>query len=126
MLIQRQTSLTANIVAFCRYLRTEGFHISATEEADALRAVELMEAFQTPELLRGSLHAVLVRTPAQSERFDGLYDYYWQQLEKAVNSKQAEQGREQPKRSKPKPQEPQFEALKDWLFGKQNQEEDDC
>ena len=124
MLIQRQTSLTANIVAFCRYLRTEGFHISATEEADALRAVELMEAFQTPDLLRGSLHAVLVRTPAQSERFDGLYDHYWQQLEKAVNSKKAEQGREQPKRSKPKPQEPQFEALKDWLFGKQNQEEE--
>jgi uncharacterized protein len=124
MLIQRQTSLTANIVAFCRYLRTEGFHISATEEADALRAVELMEAFQTPELLRGALHAVLVRTPAQSEHFDGLYDYYWQQLEKAVNSKQAEQGRKQPKRSKPKPQEPQFEALKDWLFGKQNQEEE--
>ncbi len=124
MLIQRQTSLTANIVAFCRYLRTEGFHISATEEADALRAVELMASFQTPELLRGSLHAVLVRTPAQSERFDGLYDHYWQQLEKAINSKQAEQGREQPKRSKPKPQEPQFEALKDWLFGQQNQEEE--
>jgi uncharacterized protein len=124
MLIQRHTSLTANIVAFCRYLRTEGFHISATEEADALRAVELMEAFQTPELLRGSLHAVLVRTPAQSERFDGLYDTYWKELEKAVNSKQAEQGRKQPKRNKPKPQEPQFEALKDWLFGKQNQEEE--
>jgi uncharacterized protein len=124
MLVQRQTSLTANIVAFCRYLRTEGFHISATEEADALRAVELMESFQTPELLRGSLHAVLVRTPAQSARFDGLYDYYWQQLEKAVNSKQAEQGREQPKRAKPKPQEPQFDALKDWLFGKQNQDEE--
>ena len=124
MLIQRQTSLTANIVAFCRYLRTEGFHISATEEADALRAVELMEAFQTPELLRGSLHAVLVRTPAQSERFDGLYDRYWKELEKAVNSKKTEQGREQPKRNKPKPQEPQFEALKDWLFGKKNHEEE--
>lgn len=124
MLVQRQTSLTANIVAFCRYLRTEGFHISATEEADALRAVELTQAFETPELLRGSLHAVLVRTPAQSARFDGLYDNYWQQLEKAVNSKQAEQGREQPKRAKPKPQEPQFEALKDWLFGKQNQDEE--
>jgi uncharacterized protein len=124
MLIQRQTSLTANIVAFCRYLRTEGFRISATEEGDALRAIELTESFHTPELLRGSLHAVLVKTPAESVKFDGLYDYYWQQLEKAVNSKQAEQGREQPKRNKPKPQEPQFDALKDWLFGKQNQEEE--
>ncbi len=124
MLVQRQTSLSGNIVAFCRFLRTEGFAISATEEADALRAIELIKSFETPEILRGSLHAVLVRTPAQSARFDGLYDNYWRELEKSVNSKEAKQGRAQPKRNKPKPQEPQFEALKDWLFGTQNAEEE--
>ena len=35
-LIKRHTALTSNVVAFCRYLRTEGFAVAAPEEADAL------------------------------------------------------------------------------------------
>ena len=60
-LIQRHTSLSANIVAFCRYLRTEGFNISALEESDALRTLEILQPYHTAEMLRLALKTCLVR-----------------------------------------------------------------
>ena len=73
-LIQRHTSMSANIVAFCRHLRSEGFNISAAEEADALKTLEILDPFSAPETMRLALRTVLTRTPSQVIRFDELHD----------------------------------------------------
>lgn len=124
-LIKRHTTLSANIVAFCRYLRTEGFAIAAPEEADALRSIEILEPYHNSETLRLALKTILTRSQLQAERFDELYSYYWKQVEKAVDSKIADQENKNGKQSaKPKSQDPQFQALKDWLFGGKKTEEE--
>ena len=125
-LIQRHTSLSANIVAFCRYLRTEGFNISALEESDALRTLEILQPYHTAEMLRLALKTCLVRTLGQSERFDELHDYYWKQVQKATDSKIKDQeNKNQKDKGKPKNgKDAQFQSLKSWLFGdKQAKEE---
>jgi uncharacterized protein len=122
-LLQRQTSLSANIVQFCRYLRTEGFNIAAPEEADALRTIEILEPYQEQAQLCLALKTILSRSREQAERFDELFDYYFKQLEKAVDSKVAEQEKE--KEFKPKNNaEKQFVALRNWLHGNNAQDEE--
>jgi uncharacterized protein len=124
-LIKRHTALSANIVAFCRYLRTEGFAIAAPEEADALKSIEILEPYGNSETLRLALKTVLTRSQLQNERFDELYNYYWKQVEKATDSKIAEQENSNGKQQQaPKSQDPQFQALKDWLYGAQKSDEE--
>ena len=48
-MITRKTSLSANIVSFCRFLRQKGFTIGPAEETDALLALEKLASFQQPE-----------------------------------------------------------------------------
>jgi uncharacterized protein len=122
-LLQRQTSLSANIVQFCRYLRTEGFNIAAPEEADALRTIEILEPYQEQAQLCLALKTILSRSREQTERFDELFEYYFKQLEKAVDSKVAEQ--EKQKDFKPKnTAEQQFIALRNWLHGNNAQDKE--
>ena len=124
-LIKRQTSLTANIVAFCRFLRTEGFNISALEASDALRTLEILEPYDAPETMRLALKTCLVRTLGQAERFDELYDYYWKQVKKATDSKIADQQNDkQEQRPKNKSgQNDPLQSLKSWLYGDKQAEE---
>ena len=123
-LIKRHTALSANIVAFCRYLRTEGFSIAASEEADALRSIEILEPYETPETLRLALKTILSRSQPQAEQFDELYDYYWKQVQKAVDSKEARQENENDKPRSKQDAEAQFKALRDWLFNSKKEEEE--
>ena len=121
----RQTSLSANIVQFCRYLRTEGFNIAAREEADALIALEILEPYQAVEQLRLALKTILARTKEQTERFEELYNYYFEQINNAVDSKITEQEKEKNNRAKPKDNaEEQFQALRNWLTNAQAEEQE--
>ena len=45
-LIVRKTAISENIVAFCRYLRQHGFVIGPAEEAEALRAIEVLAPYE--------------------------------------------------------------------------------
>lgn len=119
-MITRHTALSANIVAFCRFLRKKGFTLSAEEEADALQALEWID-YTKPTELRDALRAVLCRNRRNLEAFDALFQQYWKELEKAVDSKIAQQ-----ERSKPKPgrQQEAFKSLKTWLHGNQEKEEE--
>ena len=76
-LIVRRTSLSENILGFCRYLRQKDFRIGPAEEADALLAMEKLAPFSGPEIFRLSLRAVLARTRGQQLLFDELYAEYW-------------------------------------------------
>lgn len=124
-LIKRHTSLSANIVAFCRFLRTKDFKIAPPEEADALQTIEILQPFYASDLMRDALKVILTRSQDQAARFDELYDYYWKQVKHATDSKVTEQAAEKPK-PKPPSSKPdaQFQSLKDWLYGTQENEEE--
>lgn len=121
-LIRRHTELSANLVAFSRFLRSKGFILGPAEEADALRALEVMAPFRDPESFRLTLRAVLTRSRGQRLVFDELYAEYWKELEKAVDSK-IKEGAPEKKRGGGKQQQPSLQMLKSWLHGHREQEE---
>ncbi len=120
-MVQRHTSLSAHIVAFCRFLRAEGFALGAEEEALALQALAQLDFSLDQEAFRLCLKATLARSKSQQERFDALFPKYFKELEQAVDSgikKDSRQGK-----NRPKPQQaPGLEALKSWLYGKATDE----
>lgn len=119
-MINRHTSLSANIVAFCRFLRKKGFNLSAEEEADALQSLEWID-YTRPGELRDALRAVLCRNRRNLEAFDALFQQYWSELEKAVDSKTTHQEHPKPR---PGRQQEAFKSLKTWLNGNQEKEEE--
>jgi len=121
-LIQRQTSLSANIVAFCRFLRQKGFTIGPREEADALRALSTLGAFGASEQLQLCLRATLARTYAQLRVFDELYTQYWRELDKAVDSK-LKHAKEKRNQNTRKTGTPGLQSIKSWLQGNTSAEE---
>ncbi len=120
-LIQRHTELSANIIAFCRYLRQKGFALGPLEEADALRALEILAPFDSAEAFRLALRATLARNLSQQQAFDDLYAQYWKELEKAADSK-IKDGKPEQSRKKQGQQQPSLNALKSWLHGKTEEE----
>jgi hypothetical protein len=121
--IKRQTSLSANIVAFCRFLRHKGFTIGPQEEADSLRALEALNAFHAPESMKLCLKASLARTRAQQLAFDELYTQYWRELEKAVNAKRKDGEAEKKQNGARK--KPKALDIKNWLQGNTSEEEEE-
>ncbi len=121
--INRYTSLSENIVLFCRYLRSHGLRVSASEQADALRALREL-GFSSADSLRLVLRAVLARSPQELQQFDELYDAFWRELERALDAKVREHEQERPRRpDDPARKPPTLEVLKDWLHGKKSTEE---
>ncbi len=117
-MLLRQTSLSANIVQFCRYLRQHDFTMGVEEESLALKALGHID-YSGRAVFRQALQAVLCRSRAQVSTFDRLFADYWKELEKAVDSKTVK--REKPE-SKPKSQEQAFKTLKSWLHGNKTDE----
>jgi len=65
--------------------------------------------------------AVLCRNRRNLEDFDALFQQYWKELEKAVDSKIAQQEQRKPQ---PGWQQEAFKSLKTWLNGNQEKEEE--
>lgn len=120
-MIQRQTTLSANMVTFCRFLRQEGFKISIQEAQDALTAIEILQPYDEPESFQLCLQAALCRTPLEIQQFPELYRRFWRELDKAVDSKIKDEPEKKPQPSAQQKQA-HFEALKQWLHG--NRQED--
>lgn len=119
-LLQRHTTLSANLLAFCRHLRQKGFTIGPLESSTMLAALELVDPFHDPELFQYTLRATLARTRREQELFDQIFPKYWKELEKAVDSKIAKD--KQPQKSNTRQQAPSLQALKSWLNGKPTEE----
>ncbi|MFQ5639211.1 MAG: VWA domain-containing protein [bacterium] len=122
--IHRRTALSANIVAFCRYLRGQGLPIGVAEEADALNAMTRI-SFRHPEILRQTLRAVLTKSLADQARFDKLYFDYWNELTRAVDSKIAPGEPEASEKNAPdlnQKSPPSIQSLKNWLHGNNSKE----
>ena len=124
-LIKRQLALSANIVQFCRYLRTKDYSIGPEEEADALRSLSFIPIGEQ-ETFRLALKSLLARSRRQQEQFDAHFDRYWKELEKAVDAKMEEkpEGRSNRAANRKSKQE-SFQALKSWLYGKGKESEEE-
>jgi len=121
-LITRKTSLSANIVSFCRFLRQKAYTIGPAEERDTLLALEKLTPFHAPEAMQLCLKATLARTRAQQLQFDELHTQYWRELEKAVNAKRKDSPESRPKQKK-KNQAPSIQTIRNWLHGNREEEE---
>lgn len=119
--LQRHTSLSANLLAFCRHLRQKGFTIGPLESSVMLQALEEVAPFHDPTLFQHTLRATLARTRREQELFDQIFPAYWKELEKAVDSKIAKD--QQPRKPATRPQTPSLQALKSWLNGKPAEDE---
>ena len=75
-------ALSANVVGFCRLLRTQRCGVALGEEQDALRALAAID-LSDPEDFRLSLRTVLAKTPAEQKLFDALFDVYWSVWDRA-------------------------------------------
>lgn len=116
-----QTELSANVVLLCRFLRKKSFTISATEEADALKAISFLP-IDSEDYFKKALRSVLTKSQLQQTNFDEYYHEFKEQLKKASDSKVKELPEEKEKPEK-KTKEAQFEALKDWLNLNPSEEE---
>lgn len=112
--MQRQTALSGNIVQLCRFLRQKGFALSATEEADALSAIHFLP-IEKEKYFKKALKIVLCKNQYQYQKYDDLYEEFWDQLAKAVDAKTKQLPEKKEKPSDVKKKAAQFEALKNWL-----------
>ncbi len=121
-LIGHRTQLSSNIVLLCRFLRTKGFPVSASEEADALHAITYLPIHKEIYFKR-ALKAVLTKTKYQQTVFDELYIEFWRQLSKATDSKLKDIEEQRPKQTNSQKKQAQFESLKEWLNLSPSEEE---
>ena len=116
-MITRQTSLSKNIVHFCRFLRLKGFAVSVEEEILSLQSLQFID-YSNNEVFRLALKASICRNKSQLDEFDDLFHEYWKELEKAVESKT----KEDTKNKTAFQQQPSYKAINKWLHGNGNKE----
>ena len=119
-LITRQTSLTGQVIRFCRYLRSKGYSISPSEESYVMKS--LLEILPySEERYQLVLRAILCKNKYQYEHFDSHYKDFKYEVAKAVDSKVKDLASKSQKSTQPKT--PSIEDLKDWLYNRGNEEE---
>jgi len=72
-MIDRQTSLSSNVISFCRYLRHHGYGVGIEEERDVMRSIRITNAFEDITKFEACLQAVLCRSSLEIEQFPELY-----------------------------------------------------
>lgn len=122
MLIQQQTSISGNLVQLGKFLRTHGFSIGTKEESDAMRALCVLPIGSEANF-KSAIKSIFAKSKWQFEQFDDLYDEFWEQLKKAVDSKTKDIADNTEEKTLPNQQKPSFEALKSWLYNEATEED---
>jgi len=112
--ITHQTTISANVVMLCRFLRTKKFSIGPEEEVDALKAIQLLPIHKE-FYFKNALKAILAKNAWQRAYFDDLYSEFNKQLGKASDAKLKDKAVPKKKLEKAQAQAARFEALKSWL-----------
>ena len=68
--------LSANVVGFCRWLRQHGSSVSASEQMDALRALDAIDLLEEEDFY-WSLHTTLAKSTQEQEIFDEHFRRFW-------------------------------------------------
>jgi len=114
-MINRQGSISDNIVMFCRYLRNKSFSVSTEEEVTALNALQFINIGEA-ENFQLALKASLCRSKKQLDGFNEYYASFWKELHKSVDAKIKEGKTKKPASSPGQ----QFKSLTTWLSGNRN------
>jgi len=120
--ITRKTSFSETIVSLCRFLRVRGMPLGPQDEVDALEALCVMP-FDSRENLRLTLRTVLVKGRSDLLRFDELYGVYWQEYDRAKDSKIVQDEIETEQNESPSASpKPSLKSLQNWLYGNKVQD----
>ncbi len=122
-MLDRKTSLSANLIHFCRYLRLHDFIIGIQEEQDALASLQMLSAVNTYEDFQLALRAVLCKTHKQVQEFSGHFNSYWKDIQKALDSKLKDKQEEKPVQKEQVSTAQYIHELKSWLYGNNQDEE---
>ena len=76
--------LSANLVGFCRYLRSNGLKPGMGEQIDALRALEEVD-FENETSFRMALRTTLAKSTKEQEIFDEHFYPFWDVWDNAEN-----------------------------------------
>jgi uncharacterized protein with von Willebrand factor type A (vWA) domain len=118
-MIQRQTSLSINTIEFCRFLRRNNFTVSLHEEIAALKALTFID-FEEKQNFGLALKTVLCKSYPDLQAFDNLFEKYWKERDRAIDSKI----KEKKNLADQKVKRDSLHALKSWLNkGVQNESE---
>ena len=119
--VSRRTSLAENVILFCRYLRGHGYSVGPNAQSDALKAMTLVSVNSWEELCT-VLKLTICKSKKQSFDFDRLFYEFWQELNKAVDSKEKTSATEEKNSKSQHGKKPSFDALKSWLYGNNENE----
>ena len=110
-----QTTISGNVILFCRFLRNHGFLLGANEEAKALEALSYL-TLDEEEVFTNGLRTLLAKNQQQFKKFDDYYRDFWKVRLRATTSKERKirQKSEQP-RPDSSDKQARFEFLKSWL-----------
>ncbi len=117
----RHTSISANVVSFARFLRHEKFSITVEDEGNALLALEAID-YHNQQVFQLALKSVFCRSANQLKQFPNLFQEYWKNRSKEIDSKtkeKTEAGRKKPPNVDP------LKSLQSWLNGNRNNEEEE-
>ena len=120
-MILRRTSLSANLVQFCRYLRANNFNISPDDEALSLLALQLIKLTDrsTFQLV---LRSTLCKSKIDTDQFNTLFEAYWKDIGQAVDSKIKNVA----EKKNTRPLQPAaLKSLRTWLHGNRNEESEE-
>ena len=121
-MIRRRTSLSANIISFCQYLRTKDFYVGLQTEKECLQILSLdPEMITSPQRFKQTLQLSICKSKRDLDLFSHLYDRYWKELEKAVDSKTKDE--DSPTQQSKQKQAPSISQLKSWLYNEQTTDE---
>jgi uncharacterized protein with von Willebrand factor type A (vWA) domain len=112
-------SLSTHLVAFCRFLRSNGFTIGPQEELEMF-TVLVKHPFEEVEIFKLTLTQLLCKSRQQQLDFPGLFDQFWQELFKSFGAKIKPVSERASTRNPVRPATT-FE-LKKWLYNQQPSE----
>ncbi len=121
--MEKQNTISAHLIQFCRFLRLNEFSIGPLEELLALEALKVI-SFNDRIYFKNALRSTLVKNKSQLDRFDNLYMQYWNEIDKAENSKLKDKAEEKETPEKPN-KKPSLRIIKNWLYGNKEEEKID-
>lgn len=117
-MISRQLSLSKNMIQFCRFLRNSGFMLNVEDEITVLNSL-LFNTFIDRKLFKLTLKAVLCKSNKELNEFENLFNQYWSELGKAIESKVKTTSKPVLRQTA---KDDSFKSLKSWLSGNKNEE----
>ena len=118
--------LSANTVGFCRLLRRHGLMVGPGEATLALRTLREID-LSSAEQFHGALRTTLAKSPREQAQFDEVFDDYWMVWDRATDLLRQQQQRTEV--SEPREKAPQqkgsFVNIRDWLKGKEPEDEEE-